>query len=77
MSLSKKVTIEFEVTDDGIETSSVRVLFNDMPVCCLSKLDLSLDVDKTFGFFTVIQSRALGCKELAKLVESYNAKTTE
>jgi hypothetical protein len=75
--LSKTVTIEFEVTDDGVETSTAKVFFNGSIAPYITELELSLKADETFGFFTITQSRTLGCETLIDLMEQYNDKTPE
>jgi hypothetical protein len=77
MSPNKKVTIEFEVSEKGVETSSVLIFFNDEQVGFLTDLELSLDIKEALGSFSFTVARNLPKEVMQKLMELYNAKTPE
>jgi hypothetical protein len=77
MNPNKKVTIEFEVSEKGVETSSVLIFFNDEQVGFLTDLELSLDIKEALGSFSFTVARNLPKEVMQKLMELYNAKTPE
>lgn len=55
MEKSKKVTVEFDITEEGVKTDSVKVFFNGVQADYVTQLGLTFNMREEFGDYSIWQ----------------------